>query len=117
MPNKPKTQSDFSIPSVWEYPAKPMQEPPKENWEEEFADFYWERNKYKNRELGFKSWKSFICQLLAKQKAEIINHIGMVTDTLAAEEMLQAMKDNQPTSRLTSFMVKFSKELETLKAD
>src|SRR3990167_1505364 len=31
MPNKSKTESGFSIPSVWEYPAKPMQEPSKEN--------------------------------------------------------------------------------------
>lgn len=45
--------------------------PAKQDWEEEFNDFYWEHGQYRKRKLGIDGYKQFIQKLLSEQKAEM----------------------------------------------
>ena len=76
----------------------------KPEWEEEFEDgWLW---RWDGRGFGGKQGvKSFIRRLLLKQKQEMVEKIN----NLITAEILIAQKEGQPTSRLTSLVVKLEK--------
>ena len=43
--------------------------------EKEFEDFYWERGKYQNRELGIDEYKSFIANLTHSREQKLIEKV------------------------------------------